>query len=73
MTDETELQRLIAATRAARDNAARAAALCSEIGADSLATSLGELAGSYDRLLAHALRASGVDLPPAKPYDFPMT
>lgn len=70
---DQELARLIDATRTARDNAARAAALCSEIGAETLASSLRELAGSYDRLLAHALRAAGEDLPPAKPYDFPMT
>jgi hypothetical protein len=45
----------IEATRTARDNAARAAELVDEFGADPLADSLNQLAAKYDELLAQLL------------------
>lgn len=51
-----QLERLETATRQARDNAAKAAGMCEEIGATDLALDLNRLAAMYDALLAQVLR-----------------
>lgn len=66
---EAKLQRLIDASEQARDNAARGAALATEIGAHDLALDLKRLAAMYDGLVSStkAQLESPADEPPATP------